>query len=359
MKQNSFFGHLPFIVFSMVTTVAFMSCQKEFPPIFKDDGKSGKPVVFVAGWERAEKEPYSIAKYWINGQEVVLSDGTIDAEANSIFVKGNNVYAAGEDRGAVYWKNNTEIKLLSIAPFVSGSSSATSIYVTGNDVYVAGVQYGNPLTFERHASYWKNGSEIILDTSGFATSIFVSGNDVYVCGMHGSNAVYWKNGVETFLTSFSDLLGTASASASSIFESGGNVYIAGTTVFFDVEEQDANFWKNGTESVLNNSNEKTGFGNAVYVTGNNVYVAGATGINYPQANVAVYWENGIEIVLPSIAANAGTNSIFVSQNDIYVAGIQFNNAPSDNPYAVYWKNGTEVILTPATSTAIATSIFVK
>jgi hypothetical protein len=364
MKPYTFSKKSLFVVLSIVSIVAFTSCLKDIPPIFKGgDGKSGKPVVFVAGWELAPDEAFSIAKYWINGQEVILSDGTHNAKANSIFAKGNNLYIAGEDGGAVYWKNNAEIKLASIAPFVSGNSSANSIYVSGNDVYVAGIQFGNPLEFEQHAAYWKNGSEVILnplDNSGLASSVFVSGNDIYVCGMHGSNAVYWKNGVEVSLTAFPDpAINPGSATANSIFQSGGNVYVVGTTSNFSpVDEVDANYWKNGTASVLNSSNEKTGFANSVFVSGNNVYVAGAAGKNYPQANYAVYWKNGAEIVLPSSAANAGANSIFVSGNDIYVAGIQFNNPPS-NENAVYWKNGAEFILTNGTNDVVATSIFVK
>jgi hypothetical protein len=364
MKRYSFYSKSLFIILSIVTTVTFTSCQKDIPPIFKDGGfKSGKPVVLVAGWEMASNEPFSVAKYWINGQEVILSDGTHNAKANSIFVRGNSIYIAGEDGGAVYWKNNTEIALPSIAPYISGHSSASSIYISGNDVYVAGTQEGDPLRFARYAVYWKNGSEVILDTSGssLSGSVFVSGNDVYVCGMHGSNAVYWKNGVEVFLTSFPDPgVEPSSARANSIYASGGNVYVVGSTSnFFPINEVDANYWKNGTALVLNNSNEKTGIANSVFVAGNNVYIAGAAGINYPQANYAVYWKNGAEIVLPSSAASTGANSIYVSGNDIYVAGIQFNNPPADHSYAVYWKNNTETILTDGTNTAVATSIFVK
>ena len=72
----------------------------------------------------------NVAKYWVDGQEIKLSDGTNNAKANSIFVSGSDVYIAGSDNGAVYWKNNAEIRL--------SGSNASSIFVSGNDVYVGG-----------------------------------------------------------------------------------------------------------------------------------------------------------------------------------------------------------------------------
>jgi hypothetical protein len=75
------------------------SCQKHLPLIFKH-GESGNDHVFVAGYE--SNGIVNIAKYWIDGQEIKLSDGTNNAKANSIFVSNNDVYIAGSDNGAVY-----------------------------------------------------------------------------------------------------------------------------------------------------------------------------------------------------------------------------------------------------------------
>ncbi|HOJ76637.1 MAG TPA: hypothetical protein PL158_00880, partial [Bacillota bacterium] len=51
-----------------------------------------------------------VAKYWRNGQAIELNEGDYDADANSIYVVGNDVYVAGyEEIGgkkvAKYWKN--------------------------------------------------------------------------------------------------------------------------------------------------------------------------------------------------------------------------------------------------------------
>ena len=129
----------------------------------------------------------------MNGQEIKLSDGTQDASANSMVVHNNDLYIAGSDNGAVYWKNNNEIRL--------PGNNASSIFVSGNDVYVAGAH-------DSKAVYWKNGTEVALVSTKVygdygsiaANSIFVQGNDVYVAGYDGPNAVYWKNGEEIYLS---------------------------------------------------------------------------------------------------------------------------------------------------------------
>ncbi|HEV7424604.1 MAG TPA: hypothetical protein VGO21_05490, partial [Candidatus Paceibacterota bacterium] len=126
---------------------SFTSCIKNLPPIFKGGhSHSGTPNVLVAGYE--SDGTHNVAKYWVDGQEIKLSDGTQDASANSIFVSKNDVYTAGSDNGAVYWKNNSEIRL--------SGNNASSIFVSGNDVYVAGA-HGTK------AVYWKNGTEVALD----------------------------------------------------------------------------------------------------------------------------------------------------------------------------------------------------
>ena len=128
------------------------SCKKDFPPIFKG-GHSGNPVVLVAGYE--SNGTNNVAKYWIDGQEIKLSDGTHDATANSIVVSDNDVYVAGTDSGAVYWKNNREIRL--------SGNNASSIFVSGNDVYVGGSD-------STHAVYWKNGTKITLEKTNVSVN---------------------------------------------------------------------------------------------------------------------------------------------------------------------------------------------
>ena len=87
---------------------------------------------------------------------LLKSDGTQHGVAESIFIQGNDVYAAvSEDNGpdiiGTYWKNDTAVKL-------RAGTIVNSIFVFENDIYVAG--YGNFGT-GGSAKYWKNG--VIVD----------------------------------------------------------------------------------------------------------------------------------------------------------------------------------------------------
>jgi hypothetical protein len=82
MYFKSLNGKWPLAVIICVL-FSLASCKKNFPPIFKGGhSHSGNPVVLVAGYE--SDGTHNIAKYWVDGQEMKLSDGTRDATANSV-----------------------------------------------------------------------------------------------------------------------------------------------------------------------------------------------------------------------------------------------------------------------------------
>lgn len=160
------------------------------------------------------------AVYWKNGEEVVLSGAVYGAIANSIFVVGSDVYAAGSIFGPipepVYWKNGIAIFEL--------PGEAQSIFVSGNDVYVAGMQTDDLFYTARFdAVYWKNGKVEKLTNGapcyGLANSIYLSRNDVYTAGYYSLGtegavltACYWKNTTKIDLTD-----GASPAVATSVF----------------------------------------------------------------------------------------------------------------------------------------------
>jgi hypothetical protein len=336
--------------------VMLSSCQKGPLPIFKDvSPHPGSPVVFIAGYE--SNGVHNVAKYWINGQEITLSDGTQDASANSIVVSDNNdVYVAGSDNGAVYWKNNREIRL--------PADDATSIFVSGNDIYVAG-SYNYNVSDSPKAVYWKNGTEVLLDRDnvygywgGFSVnSIFVSGNDVYTAGYEGPNAVYWKNGKEIYLTG--STIGAAG------FIHARSIYVSGQDIYVDAYETSPGspfleFWfaENGAFQPGSLSNPfNPGGGNSLFVSGSHVYIAGTQEVPARYLPTAAYWKDGNVISLPTSETNSFGNAIFVSGNGVYVAGYETATYPIS--YAVYWKDGVETKLTDGAQPAVATSIFIK
>ncbi len=234
-----------------------------------------------------------------------------------------------------------------------GSSGTTNRPVP-MDVYIAGTDGTN-------AVYWKNGVETVLSQNAGARAIAVSGSDVYVGGNtldaslkfgNDSIATIWKNGVPTTLSN------TLSA-ISAITVANGNVYAVGNNTDANYTTALATLWTNGKPTQLmdgmipSTNYPNITYGNSVFVSGSDVYVAGSAEKNsqvapntYFDAHVAVYWKNGVPVDLSQVT-NQGPNidatSIAVSGSDVYVTG-NIQAASPSNPQAVYWKNGTQVAL---------------
>jgi len=98
------------------------------------------PDVFVAGTEF--NGTYNVAKYWKNGEVVLLSDGGSNAIANSIFVNGPDVHVVGYESNppsasyATYWLNGEETQLTDGSQY----ASAQAVFVYEDDVYIAGYE---------------------------------------------------------------------------------------------------------------------------------------------------------------------------------------------------------------------------
>jgi hypothetical protein len=279
------------------------------------------------------------AVMWKNGVETVFATAPYgigeELDARDIFVSNGNVYVltTGKNVHNTLWTNGVPTTITNDDVFLN------TIFVSGNDVYAAGGDYNNAIKI------YKNGVLISTINGNFAYAydIAVSGNDVYVVGTvapHGNmEARLWKNGVETVLSN-----GTGST-ARKVVVVGNDVYVGGSN--YDNETWNEVIWKNGVETKLSAmaGDENVQFRD-IAVEGNDVYVLGtAVKFNYDKefygnAISGRLWKNG---VVSKFATGCIPTAISVVGNNVYTAGYKrtFNN----NGDAIYqfkqWKNGVE------------------
>lgn len=305
-----------------------------------------EPDVYVAGFS-VEGE-VTTAKYWKNGNEVVLlSSSSSKVAALEIAVSGKDVHVVGYEladgraRG-IYWKNNVEVTFRdSTKPY-----SLRDVKIVGSDVYLAG-SIANGSTTSDTPAYWKNGTPVLLSgkESGFATSVAVSGSDIYVAGYSRAAitdkliAKYWKNGEPVNLSD-----GAADTYASKIVVSNGDVHVVGYERSNTIK---AKYWKNGVEVPL--AGWQTG-SNAtdIYVSSDDVIIAG-----HSANGKAAYWKNGVTTQLaPSVLAFAWGLAVY--DGVMYIAG----DINQGSGVAVYWKDGKQVTLSDGKSSSVTEAISV-
>ena len=158
--------------------------------------------VYVVGYGAYER---TIATLWVNGVAQNLTDGTRDAEANSVYVVGNNVYVVGyevsgqeltDDYGFTSYRRVAKLWINGVAQNLSDGTrdaEANSVFVAGGNVYVVGYEFNEQN--KRVAKAWVNDNVSINITGGIeANSVFVADNYVYVAGYNDNRAMLWKNG---------------------------------------------------------------------------------------------------------------------------------------------------------------------
>jgi hypothetical protein len=255
--------------------------------------------VLISGTIDHVKTNSYTAVYYRNGKTVVLADNASVGMAQSMFITGcgcdfyvcGAIYVNGKTK-AVYWKNG----VLHMLPGKSPQTYANGIVVHGNNVYVAGLGITTQNTV--YGIYWRNDtaynlSDTLSDSRG--QGISVSGNDVYVAGVNRTGgrsvATYWKNGTPVVLDGSSNP--NQGTSALSIVAKGSDLYAAGAGGPLG----QGSYWVNNTLIPLPNNTYQPG-ADGIAVQGNDVYVAGWGVFNGTTVKPA-YFKNGTFVQLPA------------------------------------------------------------
>lgn len=160
---------------------------------------------------------------------------------------------------------------LFIALLFSCSSSDRADDINNTvDIYVSGSK-------NEHACYWKNNQLTLLPDNGSFTSsadtILVNNNDIHILGYGGNKHLYWKNAI---LTNLSDSFSTTTDIVERICSmdvSGNDVYFAGITASTTTNNYDLVYWKNGVKTIVSSFSDQFYFYHiGIKVVGNDVYI---------------------------------------------------------------------------------------
>jgi hypothetical protein len=393
------------------------------PPVPPDNSKYTIYVAGAVGYYMdspdppADDVPVSRAALWKDGKIMRLDDGMerIGAEGSglglSVFATANDVHMVGKNSAgtyfqngvldeAAYWKNNEDE-----IHFIRGNDSeAASVYVSGDDVYAAGAIFRYNYIFYPVGILWINDGYLLLSDpydwtiNTRAYSVFVSEGDVSAGGFvqptisalvtqdKDQRATIWKNG-EIIFQDNDDLYCSC---INSVFVSGGNVYAVGTSGVWTEENVEDNYdlvatlWINGKSYLLAEEyirpwnpppwgdvwhNPRYSIAHSVFVSGEDVYVAGA-GFDFYHPDTddwdgkarAMLWKNGEQMIISDPNTyGAAAYSVNVIGDDIFIAGSEFvDYGALQNQRAVLWKNGIRQVLPLPANYAASTacSVFV-
>ena len=281
---------------------------------------SSQDTVVVDSKNTVPQQNGTIAGYWKNKKFVNVSDGTVNAEASSIAVVGKDVYVAGyecdgqkaapgsddlNNAVAKYWKNGQPVVLTDGV----NVAKATSVAVKDSDVYVVGYeQLGQNQSKELR--YWKNGKRINVKIDknighgsdySEAYSVFVLGNDVYIAGTESGLATYWKNGnpvklIDPVKSQPGQVDNMIVSKASSIVVNGTDVYVAGTQDTLASMNTVGKYWKNGKPFSLTHAPEDLKSNVYVALSGKNACLVYSLA-DKSDKRTARIWKHGLTKIL--------------------------------------------------------------
>jgi len=364
-------GKVSVSLLMLAFTFCIISCNKD-----KDITQNPIPApvaisadVYVAGAEF--NGTVYVAKLWKNGTAYNVSDGTKNAVATGVYVKGLDVYVSFTDntsgrRRAKLWKNGTETTLLFPDindPFVESAANGIC-----NGV-VAGY-YQTASTGRSVAVYWDdNGSKqlsnpatnnaeatgIHIKTINNFTRTSVSGNvETNNNGTYQQRAFFFGN---QFSNPSLNILSGAQAAGygyASFINDNGFTYTAGRYAGLPI------LWFEGGSSITMSNNP--GFAYGLCVTGyTNVYVAGSELLNGKY--IAKLWSGDYQTGslqstnLGNGQYQSGATGVQVIDGNTFVCSDEYDG--TGKTFAKYWKNGTPVVVGGAGSYANAIYIVKK
>lgn len=357
----------PFIaglIFCMGLSIT--SCKKNSTTAGNPTDPTPTPVtadVYVAGFE-VNAAGISVAKLWKNGVAYNVSDGTKNAGASGVFVRGTDVYVSfseGASRPrAKLWKNGTVSTLY--FPDMNNTFGESSASGMCNGV-VSG--YCTTGSGRFVAVYWDdNGVHEIsnaLTDNASASAIYIKTINNYtrtsMCGQIDSyttvaskRAFFWGG---QFSNPSLNIIGGSQLSSmgrTCFINDNGFTYTGGS------EGQPKIWFENGA-TITPTTN--VGSVNGIYVVGKtNLYAVGEELVN--GKHIAKLWSgdyltgNLQATNLSNTQYEASASAIQVVDGNTFIAGNEFESG--GKVYAKYWKNGTAVKVGGATS--YATAIYV-
>lgn len=292
--------------------------------------------------------------YWKNGIPTQITESKYSIIGKAIQVVGDNVYVAADDYTvngspiAKYWVNGDEFVL------TEQTSGVTDMAIYDNNVYVVG--YEVDTTGLYIATLWKNGVATRLDGGGnfsIANAITINNGDVYIVGFkavynNGINEIakYWKNGEEVEITR------NTTANAQDIYIKENKVYILVNESINNVVL--AKYWEDGNDYILS-KNKTASFGRSMTIVDNIIYVSGIIYDKDVKNSYATLWINGVEKQLSGNALYGEICEIASSNGDVYVLA---NERQEHFKGPKYWKNGIETQFVHPYEVSMANDIFV-
>lgn len=229
--------------------------------------------VYAAGWYRVNRSATTSFKrdaavVWKNGVQIELVSPSY-AQAFDVCAEGNKVFVCGFTTSSdgfampTLWTSTDGLSTFQTKTFggVAKHAYAEGMCVSGNDVYMVG--YGDNGE-NRSAMLWKNDEEVkILDNGkSYAYSVAVADGHVYVVGYvvktyeNGECAVatLWVDGVAQSLTDIKK-----DSQAWDVFVKNGNVYVSGFIGGQIV------VWENGTAGAIRYGSSESACATGIYV----------------------------------------------------------------------------------------------